>query len=789
MATTVYGNTTNHWRSYMTYTAGSTNNNTTYSVNVSAAGMQSVAWGFSISSGIHVVLSATNADSSSSTWNGGFSSPSGATVSKSFGSRVFSWSKGHSAVTKTVKITVTNSSGYMNGTSSKSVTVTVPAKPSYMVKYDANGGSGAPSSQTKWYNETLTLSSTNPTRTGYTFLGWATSATATSATYAAGASYTANAAATLYAVWQGSSYTITYNGNGSTGGSTSSQTKTYGVSLTLRENGFTRTNYAFTGWNTAADGGGTAYAAGGTYTANAAATLYAQWGIDGYTVTYNANGGSGAPAAQTKPYNQALTLSTTKPTRTGYTFYSWNTMADGTGTSYQAGGTIAAEVNQNIELYAQWATNTYVVSYNANGGADAPAAQTKAHDVALTLSSQRPTRTGFTFYEWNTAPDGTGTNFAAGGSYTANAAATLYAQWTSAYVAPRVTVLTAERCNAGGTLDDGGSHCFVTVGYAADTSISSTNKISTVSVTVNGTTDTRIVDAVSGTLSFVHSAYVDVAYSYAVSATITDTFMGGTATATATLPKPGLTLDFASGGNGIGIGTVAPASGLHIAWDITADGDLNSAGNVTLYDGAGSPRYQVRSELVDRDSDTAPSSWQYADGMMLYDKDGERVGRIYTVWNTSNAMGTGIEAITEDSNGNEVMNFLRVWANKDGTKTYSVGDKDNFRSAISAARASWVSLGTATGTGSRTIDLTNYSEVMVAAKANGKMVTAVVAKQLLTSSTQELWLGGGKSSGSTANSGNLRAVVNISLTTVKGVDFSEGSTNRTSSTTWYVYAR
>lgn len=762
MATTVYGNTTNHWRAYMTYTAGSTNNNTTYSVNVSAAGMQSVAWGFSIGGGIHVVLSATNADSSSSTWNGGFSSPSGATVSKSFGSRVFSWSKGHSAVTKTVKITVTNSSGYMNGTSSKSVTVTVPAKPSYTVKYDANGGSGAPSSQTKWYNETLTLSSTNPTRTGYTFLGWATSATATSATYAAGASYTANAAATLYAVWQGSSYTITYNGNGSTGGSTSSQTKTYGVSLTLRENGFTRTNYAFTGWNTAADGGGTAYAAGGTYTANAAATLYAQWGIDGYTVTYNANGGSGAPAAQTKPYNQALTLSTTKPTRTGYTFYSWNTMADGTGTSYQAGGTIAAEVNQNVELYAQWATNTYVVSYNANGGADAPAAQTKAHDVALTLSSQRPTRTGFTFYEWNTAPDGTGTNYAAGGSYTANAAATLYAQWTSAYVAPRVTVLTAERCNAGGTLDDGGSHCFVTVGYAADTSISSTNKISTVSVTVSGTTDTRIVDAVSGTLSFVHSAYVDVAYSYAVSAAITDTFMGGTATATATLPKPGLTLDFASGGNGIGIGTVAPASGLHIAWDITADGDLNSAGNVTVTrDTSGNTGF------IATRSDTGAS-----------------VGTIVGAGGTNH----GLYSFSDGrwiiySNGTDIRTGAPLVKASGGTgTTYGL---------------QWQSLGSFTGTNSLTINLSNYSEVMVAAKFNHtnsgttthKLATATVAKALLTSTAQEFWLSGGKSSGGTANSGALRAIVSITTTKVTGVISSADSTDHTSGTTWYVYAR
>ena len=101
----------------------------------------------------------------------------------------------------------------------------------------------------------------------------------------------------------------------------------------------------------------------------------------------------------------------------------------------------------------------------------------------------------------------------------------------------------------------------------------------------------------------------------------------------------------------------------------------------------------------------------------------------------------------------------------------------------------WTSLGSFTGTGNLSYSLTSYSEVMYSAKANGKLVTATVAKQLLTSSAQELWLGGGKSAGSTANRGNLRAVVNISLTTVKGVEFSEGPTNRTSSTTWNVYAR
>jgi len=109
----------------------------------------------------------------------------------------------------------------------------------------------------------------------------------------------------------------------------------------------------------------------------------------------------------------------------------------------------------------------------------------------------------------------------------------------------------------------------------------------------------------------------------------------------------------------------------------------------------------------------------------------------------------------------------------------------------------WRSLGSFTGTNSLAINLSAYSEVMVAAKFNHtfnsqtshKLVTAVVAKQLLTTTAQELWLGGGKSQGGTANSGALRAICNITTTKVTGVISSADSTDHTTGTTWYVYAR
>lgn len=185
---------------------------------------------------------------------------------------------GNGAATKTITVTFRNFNDDNDDSATKSVSfnVSVPAWTSYTISYSANGGSGAPSSQTKWKDQTLTLSGTKPTRSGYSFLGWSTSSTATTATYSAGGSYTANSAATLYAVWKANTYTIKYNANGGSG-APSNQTKTHGKALTLSSTKPTRTNYTFKGWATSASATTATYSAGGTYTANSAATLYAVW--------------------------------------------------------------------------------------------------------------------------------------------------------------------------------------------------------------------------------------------------------------------------------------------------------------------------------------------------------------------------------------------------------------------------------------------------------------------------------------------------------------------------------
>lgn len=130
---------------------------------------------------------------------------SGAGWSKSNQQKIKTYSKSYSKGTSSSKKYVSAALSAIEaapGTMRVSTSFTIKALSSYTVSYNANGGSGAPSSQKKYYGKTLTLSSTKPTRSGYNFKGWASSSTAESAQYQPGGNYTANASVTLYAVWE-----------------------------------------------------------------------------------------------------------------------------------------------------------------------------------------------------------------------------------------------------------------------------------------------------------------------------------------------------------------------------------------------------------------------------------------------------------------------------------------------------------------------------------------------------------------------------------------------------------
>ena len=296
----------------------------------------------------------------------------------------------------------------------------------YTIKYNANCGTGAPGVQKKSQGKDLTLSSTIPSKTGYDFLGWSTSSTATSAQYSAGGKYTSDASVTLYAVWKIKQYTVSYNANGGTG-APGSQTKTYGTDLVLSSNKPSKDGYDFLGWATSSNASSAQYSAGGKYTNNASVTLYAVWKIKQYTVSFNANGGTGAPGAQTKTHGTDLVLSSNKPSKDGYDFLGWATSSNASSAQYSAGGKYTN--NASVTLYAVWKIKQYTVSYNANGGTGAPGAQTIIYGTNLVLSSVKPIRDGYDFQGWATSSTATTAQYAPGATYTANASVTLYAVW------------------------------------------------------------------------------------------------------------------------------------------------------------------------------------------------------------------------------------------------------------------------------------------------------------------------------------------------------------------------
>lgn len=348
------------------------------------------------------------------------------TIPYRFNYEFLGWSASSSATTATY-----TAGGSYTGNVSVTLFAVWKYKPAtYTVSYDANGGTNAPSSQTKTYGVALTLTTAIPTRANYRFIGWSKNRNATSASYTAGGSYTDNSDVTLYAVWQYNpeTYTIRYDANGGSN-APASQTKTYDVPLTIASAKPTRTGYAFLGWATSRTATVPEYAPGDSYTDEASATLYAVWKYipKTYEVKYDANGGGNTPASQTKTEDVTLILTSTIPTRYGYTFRGWAINQTATTADYQSGGSYTA--NESVTLYAVWEINTYTVSFDANGGTNAPNSQKKTHGQNLILTVAIPTRPNHVFLGWATDSTSKSVAYAPGATYTAEEDVTLYAVW------------------------------------------------------------------------------------------------------------------------------------------------------------------------------------------------------------------------------------------------------------------------------------------------------------------------------------------------------------------------
>ncbi len=249
------------------------------------------------------------------------------------------------------------------------------------VTYNANGGSGAPSSQTKYFNETLTLSSTRPTRSGYTFLGWSTSSTATSATYSAGGSFTTNASTTLYAVWRSQNIEICVDGN--------SDNQYWTLTLDDFEN------------------------------INCYLTLNEYYG-NSITYSYSTNNSNvSCSIGNTNSSNQ-----------TPFSVYA-NSIGETTIT-LSVKDTVTDEVLDNINIYVTVRAKEYTVTYDANGGTGAPEASTHQSGTTHTVSSIIPERFGCSFFGWGTSPDAANV-YSPGYEITVTGNIILYAKWIGAF--------------------------------------------------------------------------------------------------------------------------------------------------------------------------------------------------------------------------------------------------------------------------------------------------------------------------------------------------------------------
>lgn len=375
----------------------------------------------------------------------------------------------------------------------------------YTVAFNANGGTGSMANLSFAAGATKALTINTFTRTGYIFVGWATSASATTSTYDDGQSVkdlttTSGATVTLYAVWQANAYTIKFNKNGGTG-TMANLAMTYDVAKALTANAFQRVNYKFVGWATSASATTATYSnkqsvSNLTATPDGTVNLYAVWklvlevtsvtarqrypwnGLVDIDVTFAASGLStvsfevkdtkgntnltartfyvGNPSENNRTlevqpgtrrfvwdafadlgqvtlssfavtakvaeknfqvnvtggtgsgsFVQGKSVTISAASKTGYTFASWSGAAADTGilASATSASTTLTIPSRDVAYEATYTPNTYTVKFNANGGSGTMLVESFTYDTAKALTANGFTRSGWTFRGWAESAD------------------------------------------------------------------------------------------------------------------------------------------------------------------------------------------------------------------------------------------------------------------------------------------------------------------------------------------------------------------------------------------------
>ncbi|WPK10276.1 InlB B-repeat-containing protein [Lysinibacillus louembei] len=301
---------------------------------------------------------------------------------------------------------------------------------SFLVSYETNGGTTVDTA-TVLYGGKVTKPA-NPTNMGYTFVGWYTENTFNNEWNFATDVVTGNI--TLYAKWSANPYTVTFETNGGT--TVDTATVLYGGKITKPANP-TNMGYTFVGWYTENTFNNEWNFATDVVTGNI--TLYAKWSANPYTVTFETNGGT-TIHTETANYGEKVTKPV-DPTKAGHTFEDWYKNSE-----FNIAWDFTTDVvTEAITLYAKWTTNTYPVTFEANGGSAIVAQQVPYNSQANEPTP--PSKQGHTFVgwykdtaltqEWNFATD------------IVTEAITLYAKWTTN---PTYTVTYDKNGATGGTV-------------------------------------------------------------------------------------------------------------------------------------------------------------------------------------------------------------------------------------------------------------------------------------------------------------------------------------------------
>jgi uncharacterized repeat protein (TIGR02543 family)/LPXTG-motif cell wall-anchored protein len=331
---------------------------------------------------------------------------------------------------------------------------------SYSVTYDVNGGDVGRTELNHEIGDIFTVAAA-PTKTGYNFAYW----TDTNHRYNAGAPYQVGASnVVLSAIWTPKVYEISFDFNGGVGTPIVPINYTFNTpAASLPATGPTREDFSFSGWSSSA----TSSVGSSTFTPSGDIMLYAVWVPSVYYLTYEAGSGFGDVSSSKVTIGQSTTLPSA--TRANHDLQGWSTQQFG-GTILPAGSSYIPTTDRT--LYAQWAPQEFIVTFDGNGGTPAQSSGTMAYGSRTPIVLPSATRLNYVFAGWYSAATGGYLLGIAGADFSTTASLTAHARWIqdSLYGMGPATLIAQVTVRAGydSSFTAGSNGSTATMSYKAD---------------------------------------------------------------------------------------------------------------------------------------------------------------------------------------------------------------------------------------------------------------------------------------------------------------------------------